>query len=224
MKVHDLGVNNKIVLSNIPPVFKRDVEVTIKGNNNKIVFGEGVTGKKLTIDINGDDNRILIGKKCVVNGSLSAKSNRNMISIGKFTTIGDARIECEYETEIILGSDCMLSRDIVIRSGDSHSIIDINTGKRINHAKSVNIGDHVWIGYNANVGKGSVIKKNTIVGLGSYVNKAFSTGNVILAGVPAKIVKENVIWDRRSLSEVIPESHLESLKLNYLYSEEVNGD
>lgn len=219
MHLQDNGTGNVVrTHAGAPPLASGKFEVVINGSNNKIVFGPGITIKKLVVDINGDNNTILIGKNCVLSCNISAKSHGNKIDIGKFTTIGGARIECEYGTSITIGEDCMFSRDIVIRSGDSHSIIDLSTGKRINNAKSVSIGKHVWMGYGVNIGKGADIKQNTIVGMGSYVNKAFSMGNLILAGVPAKIVKENVIWDRRSHSDEIPESHMEALIKNYKYT------
>ncbi|EFG8312911.1 acyltransferase [Escherichia coli] len=219
MQLHDNGNNNVIRFGEgDAPLVRGKFSITINGSNNKIIFSTGLTIKKLIIDINGNNNTILIGKNCVLSCSISAKSNQNKINIGKFTTIGGARIECEYGTEITIGEDCMFSRDIVIRSGDSHSIIDLTTGERINKAKSVIIGKHVWMGYGVNIGKGAVIKQNTIIGMGSYVNKEFTRGNVILAGTPAKIVKENVIWDRRSLGNDIPKSHIDALKSNYMFT------
>lgn len=113
----------------------------------------------------------------------------------------------------------MLSRDIVIRSGDSHSIIDLGTKKRVNNPESVHIGSHVWMGYGVNVGKGAVVQKNTVVGMNSYVNKKFDIGNVVLAGTPARVVKSNVIWDRRSLPEDINEEHLQALINKYKFEE-----
>lgn len=221
MNFNDNGTGNVLrIHEDAPPLVNGKFEVIINGSNNKIVLGAGVKIKKLIIDINGDNNTILIGKNCVLSCNISAKSHNNKIDIGKFTTIGGARIEGEYGTVISIGEDCMFSRDIVIRSGDSHSIIDLITRKRINVAKDVVIGKHVWMGYGVNIGKGALIKQNTIVGMGSYVNKAFPKGNVILAGVPAKIVKENVIWDRRSHVDEIPESHISALMDNYMYQDE----
>jgi len=45
-------------------------------------------------------------------------------------------------------------------------------------------------------GKNSVVEipDNTIVGAGSIVVGKFNKTNTIIAGVPAKIVKENIVW------------------------------
>jgi acetyltransferase-like isoleucine patch superfamily enzyme len=47
--------------------------------------------------------------------------------------------------------------------------------------------------------KGSFIKDNSIIATGSVVTKAFEESNVIIAGSPAKIVKENVSWVRERI-------------------------
>lgn len=81
----------------------------------------------------------------------------------------------------------------MLRTGDSHSVLDL-MGNRTNHAKDIVIGDHVWIGYRVCINKGVRIPSNCIVGTGAVVTKKFDTENVIIAGVPAIIIKQNVTW------------------------------
>ena len=57
----------------------------------------------------------------------------------------------------------MVSKDVSIRTGDSHSIIDLKTKKRINFGKDVVIGNHVWLGLNTSILKGVRIGNNSIV-------------------------------------------------------------
>ena len=78
----------------------------------------------------------------------------------------------------------MFSTDVVIRTGDSYSIID-DTGKRINPALPVTIGNHVWVGNKVTICKGSTIPDNCIVGTSCDVTK--------------RIIKQNVNWDIRRL-------------------------
>ena len=70
----------------------------------------------------------------------------------------------------------------------------MNTGKRINPAKSITVGDRVWLGNNTTVLKGAVISNDSIVATGSIVTKFFSESNVILAGNPAVVVKKGIRW------------------------------
>ncbi len=105
----------------------------------------------------------------------------------------------ESDITISIGDDCMMASNIFIRASDGHAIYDINTKKIVNcpDSHSVKIGDHVWLGQGARVIKNCSIASNTIVGNGSIVTKRFDKEFVALAGVPAKVVKEGVNWDRR---------------------------
>ena len=52
------------------------------------------------------------------------------------------------------------------------------------------IGRNCWIGAGAVILSGVILGDRTIVGANSVVNKSFLQGNVIIAGSPAKVIKE----------------------------------
>ena len=56
--------------------------------------------------------------------------------------------------------------------------------------KDVNIGKRCWIGMNSMILPGVVLGEHTIVGAGSVVTKSFPKGNCVIAGNPAKIIRE----------------------------------
>lgn len=56
--------------------------------------------------------------------------------------------------------------------------------------KDVVIGKKCWIGMNSVILPGVELGGNTIVAAGAVVTKSFPQGKVVLAGVPAKIIKE----------------------------------
>src|SRR5690606_7167657 len=99
--------------------------------------------------------------------------------------------------DVLIGSHCMLSREIEIRTSDSHSVLDRRNLKRLNMPASVTIGDHVWLGLRCIISKGATIPDDTIVGAGAFVNKPFDEPGIVLAGTPAQIVKRNITWQRR---------------------------
>lgn len=51
------------------------------------------------------------------------------------------------------------------------------------------IGKNCWIGMNSIILPGIVLGDNTIVGAGSIVTKSFENGNCVIAGNPAKLIK-----------------------------------
>ena len=93
----------------------------------------------------------------------------------------------------------MFSGDVEIRNGDSHSIIDCESRTRINHAKDVTIGNHVWLTAHVRVLKGSNIPSRSIIGNSSVVSSKFDLGNSIYGGIPCKFIKEGIDWDRNKL-------------------------
>ena len=91
----------------------------------------------------------------------------------------------------------MFSNTIVIRTSDSHPIYN-GEGNRINPAKSIQIGDHVWIAPNSKVMKGVTIGDGSIIGSDTMVTKDLPS-NVLAVGHPAKVVKTDVHWSRERI-------------------------
>ncbi len=56
--------------------------------------------------------------------------------------------------------------------------------------KPVLIGEKCWIGMNSVILPGVTLGANTVVGAGSVVTKSFPEGNCVIAGVPAKKIRE----------------------------------
>lgn len=85
--------------------------------------------------------------------------------------------------------------NIIIRTTDSHSILDKGTGEVLNEGKDIKIGNNCWLTTGVKVLKGVHISDNIIVGLDSIVNKNLENEFSVYAGTPAKLVKTNVIWN-----------------------------
>lgn len=177
--------------------FLKNVYFDIVGSNNKITFGERTQLSNAKIYIRGNNHSLQIDNECRISGSFWFEDNECIIHIGKRTTIENAHMAVtEPNKSIIIGQDCMLSNDIDIRTGDSHSIIDMDSQQRINYANDVIIGDHVWIGAHCSILKGVKIANNVIVGTRTLVVKSIESENVVTAGNPNKIIKYNVNWLR----------------------------
>ena len=85
----------------------------------------------------------------------------------------------------------MFSHHINVRTSDSHLIYDIQTGKRMNYAKNVSIGEHVWIAPEAKIMKGCTIGDGAIIGSNAVVTKDVPA-NTVVGGVPAKFIKSTI--------------------------------
>lgn len=99
----------------------------------------------------------------------------------------NVQITCGGTIEI--GEGCVIGRDVVIRSYDGHSIQQY--GYQI--SSPIKIGEHVWIGQGATLLKGVTIGDGAIVAANATVTKDVPP-HCIVAGCPAKVVKENINW------------------------------
>jgi acetyltransferase-like isoleucine patch superfamily enzyme len=84
---------------------------------------------------------------------------------------------------IIIGENTLLGPGTRILSAN-HEIENIER-----KAPPIHIGKHCWLGANVIILPGVTLGDNTIVGAGAVVSRSYPEGNVVLAGVPAKVVR-----------------------------------
>lgn len=175
-------------------------KIQIQGKNNSIYIDKQAIVKDSLLRIAGNDSIIHIHSDCTISGAeLWIEDNGCKIEIHNNSFIGSrSHLACtEDNSTIFVGEDCMVSSQVQIRTGDSHSIMDMQ-GERINRAQSVFIGNHCWLGQGSRVLKGVHLENDVVVSTGAIVTKSFNS-NSLIGGVPARIIKENIIWDKERL-------------------------
>ncbi|MBH0096662.1 acyltransferase [Psychrobacter sp. NZS113] len=194
--LQDKGHRNHIDIAADARIIGNSVITIRQGDDNQINIGEHGKFNKLKIDINGSHNRITIGEKVKFSGQLLIVGNHLHIHIGNHTTAIDCYILAR-DKSVTIGESCMISRGIEIRATDVHKVYDIETNVRVNKAHSdVILGDHIWIAANVTISKNVSIASGCIIAAGSFVNKPVETPNCMVAGTPAKIIRQNVRWER----------------------------
>ncbi|MCM3597511.1 acyltransferase [Metabacillus idriensis] len=85
-----------------------------------------------------------------------------------------------------------LGNNVTISSNVTFILHDNSISKIIKEATDVfgkiEVGDNCFIGHGSVIMPGVILGENTIVGAGSIVTKSFTSGNVIIAGNPARII------------------------------------
>lgn len=106
----------------------KNTHITIVGKDNVIEIEDDSSLLNCNISILGNNNRLTIGKGVICRAvMINIEDNENIIIIQDNTTIEkNTEIAAIEGTRIMIGSDCMLSSDVRICTGDSHSLIDIN--------------------------------------------------------------------------------------------------
>ena len=183
--------------------FLKNVNIDIQGHDNIIIIERNVRLSDLKIQVKGSNHRLVISENCqIYGGCLWMENSHGELSIGSDTTIGEALIGVsENHQQVSIGKDCMFAHGIDIRCGDSHAIVDLETGKRLNPAQSINIQDHVWLGPYTRILKGVTIGTDSIIGMGAIVTRSVPE-NVIALGAPAIVKREGITWSRGEHTDI----------------------
>ncbi|ALM72128.1 acyltransferase [Vibrio vulnificus] len=174
----------------------RTVKIKSKGKARIIIPKNKVIKIGLEYDSTIEKVNIVLEEHSTINflGSASIKKGVQ-ISLGKnaLLCIGD-KTYINENTKIFvydkctIGDKCAISWNVTITDSNVHTLN--------NNAPSeeVFVGDNVWIGFGSSILKGSRIESGSVIAAGAVVNNKFGSKN-LLAGNPAKVIKENVEWE-----------------------------
>ena len=146
--------------------------LSVGSNASLIVQGDFEIGPDVHISVSADAELVLGGRK---NSSASGITCDSRIMAAK---------------RIHIGADTIIAWGVFITDSDWHKI------EGACREEEVVIGEHVWIAHDASVLKGAFIPQNSIVAAKSLVQGKFSSSHLLLAGVPARIVREGIQWER----------------------------
>lgn len=101
----------------------------------------------------------------------------------------NSNVKVRCKNKIKIGNNVAIAHDVTIMDSDAHAI-DYE-GHQM--SQPITIGDNVWIGSRAMILKGVNVGEGSIVAAGAIVTKDVPP-NTIVAGSPAKVIRENVKW------------------------------
>ncbi|MBR1467652.1 MAG: acyltransferase [Bacteroidaceae bacterium] len=123
--------------------------------------------------------------KISVNGATNRKAR---LTIGDKVSIGD-RTEIHCGNNISVGNRTLISWDCCIIDRDYHAF-NSETEKTC----PIVIGENVWIGCRCLITKGVSIGDGAVIAAGSVVINDVP-GRCLVAGNPARVIKDNVVWN-----------------------------
>ena len=153
-------------------------------NDSSISFAEGK--EKTVINSSSFSNMVGLYQRTIIVARYGGK-----ISIGAGCGISGTTIYAM--NSINIGENVLIGGNCKIIDNDFHPL---PASQRINQkvedikTRPIEIGDGCFIGANSIILKGCKLGKNCVVGAGSVVSGTFPD-NVIIAGNPARIIKEN---------------------------------
>lgn len=165
-------------------------------NVYRLVIGFGDVGtydKKCQRSMIEIDGTIVIpdGRTTIGQGSRLSVGKNAVLSFGKnFVNSAGMTIICT--DSISFGDDVLVSWETLIMDSDWHSMRDTQTGEILQWQEPISIGDNVWICCRSTILKGSNVANGSVIAAGAVISGKYDTENVILGGVPAKIIKHNM--------------------------------
>ena len=182
------------------------IVITFRGRNNRILVAPGAKIEELRVEFDCDNGTLRLGHNRRVKGGLWA------IRVGQDATVAIGNnvsctnicgISAVEGVTVRIGHDVMIATDTHIRADDGHPIFDVRTGKRVNPARSISIGNHVWLGIGAVVLAGGQIGDGSVIGWGSIVTGTIPN-NCVAVGRPARVKRRDIAWERPHLALVKP--------------------
>ena len=126
----------------------------------------------------------------ICHGTLVLVGNNAHLEIGHKSYINlNSTVIC-YD-HIIIGSNCAISWNTNVLDGNAHELVVGEVARP--RTQPVVIGDKVWIGTGATILPGVTIGDGAVVAAGSVVT-ADVPGRAVVAGNPARVVREEVTW------------------------------
>lgn len=146
------------------------------------------------LEINGKvqfglDTKLFIKKNAVLKlGHINSFASRCEIICFKNISIGNW---------VQFGNDCLIA------DTNFHELKDLSIQTKLPMNKDIIIGSYNFIGARSTIKGNAKTPDNCLVGTNSLLNKDYSSfgENIILGGIPAKLVKENIVRDWQSEKE-----------------------
>ena len=178
----------EIILMNLPGqlgrFLRRKIFTYLIGCDSNLSLETGVLIKGI--------NNISIGKNCSITRNSSIYARNAVLKIGDNFALNSNSIIGADNGEIYIGNDVIIAQNVILRAADHrHESIDIPIRCQGHVSGKISIKDGVWIGANSVITKDVIIGKESIVAAGSVVTKDVPP-NVIVGGVPAKIIRERI--------------------------------
>jgi acetyltransferase-like isoleucine patch superfamily enzyme len=190
-------------------MFQKLKKLYIENRYKKVFFSENINilGKLPYFKI-PKNGRVKFGNNVVLNSDFS-NTNTALTFRCKFVTGYEGKITVGDNTmfngvcvvsykEVEIGKNCQIASSTIIADTNFHPVDPIEREKQVTGNKfsflsvknaKIKIGNNVWIGWNSTILKGVTIGDNSIVAAGSVVTSGQYPDNCIIAGNPAKVVK-----------------------------------
>jgi acetyltransferase-like isoleucine patch superfamily enzyme len=179
-----------IVLRGTRLKLRRGAQISIPRGSRLILGTRHVAATPCSVYLRQNARLSVRGSVEIVRGTRILVSDGGHLEIGPESYINyDSTVSCF--DHITIGSKCAISWNTNILDANTHELIVAGVPRP--RSRPVVIGDHVWIGTGVTILSGVTIGDGAVVAAGSVVTSDVP-GRVLVAGNPARVVREDVSW------------------------------
>jgi hypothetical protein len=163
-----------------------------------VVIAVGSPMEHLTsLLVGGDRATVFLDQRVVLTaGEIYCGADSQVVLHGPVIATRQPLLDARNGGSIVVDGDQLWAAGVYLATDDMHRLTDRATGERINpFGAHIRIGRHVWLCREAVVTGHVEIGEDVCVGLRSLVRGQKVPARTVVAGVPARVVREDTTWD-----------------------------
>ncbi|MEX0428135.1 hypothetical protein AB3X52_10940 [Nocardioides sp. DS6] len=146
--------------------------------------------------LGGDGATVYVGRDSHLSaGEIYCGGGSAVILTSGVVGTSRAQVDARNGGSVVADHDQLWAAGVYIATDDMHRLEDAATGQRINpYGAHIRLRSHVWLGRDAVVTGHVEIGEGAVVGMRSLVRGQKVPPGTAVAGTPARIIREGVVW------------------------------
>lgn len=133
-------------------------------------------------------------------GEIYCGGGSSVVLHGPLVATRCAVVDARNGGTVVAGADQLWAANVYVATDDMHRLADRTTGERLNpFGAHVRLGRHVWLCRDAVVTGHADVADGAVVAMRSVVRGQKVPAHAVVAGVPARVVREDVAWSHDDL-------------------------
>lgn len=149
-----------------------------------------------TLLVGGDGAVVYVDAGCELTaGEVYCGGGSSIVLHGPLVATRCAVVDARNGGSVVAGPEQLWAADVYVATDDMHRLEDRTTGERLNPSgASIRLGRHVWLCKDAVVTGHAEVGDGAVVAMRSVVRGQKVPAHSVVAGVPARVVRDDVAW------------------------------